>query len=105
MKSKFEIQSKFEIPIQNPKFKIHDHAHTNYCLLVAQSHKSNLFQSYLSCRINATGSHKKQYRMYLVASGAKNIQIGRLYAFIGFYGVFYRIATYNKEFGIIPTCS
>ena len=67
-----------------------------------KSHKSNLFQSYLSCRINSTGSHKKQY---MVASGAKNIQIGRLYEFIRFYGVFYRIATYNKVFGIIPTCS
>ena len=29
LKSKFEIQSKFEIPIQNPKFKIYDRVHTN----------------------------------------------------------------------------
>ena len=30
LKSKFEIQSKFEIPSQNPKFKIYEHAHTNF---------------------------------------------------------------------------
>ena len=30
LKSKFEIESKFEIPIQNPKFKIREHAHTNF---------------------------------------------------------------------------
>ena len=30
LKSKFEIQSKFEIPIQNPKFKIYEHVHTNF---------------------------------------------------------------------------
>ena len=30
LKSKFEIQSKFEIPSQNPKFKIYEHARTNF---------------------------------------------------------------------------
>ena len=30
LKSDFEIQSKFEIPSQNPKFKIYEHAHTNF---------------------------------------------------------------------------
>ena len=30
LKSKFEIQSKFEIPSQTPKFKIYEHAHTNF---------------------------------------------------------------------------
>ena len=30
LKSKFEIQSEFEIPSQNPKFKIYEHAHTNF---------------------------------------------------------------------------
>ena len=30
LKLKFEIQSKFEIPSQNPKFKIYEHAHTNF---------------------------------------------------------------------------
>ena len=30
LKSKFKIQSKFEIPSQNPKFKIYEHAHTNF---------------------------------------------------------------------------
>ena len=29
-KLKFEIQSKFEIPSKNPKFKIYEHAHTNF---------------------------------------------------------------------------
>ena len=28
--SKFETQSKFEIPSLNPKFKIYEHAHTNF---------------------------------------------------------------------------
>ena len=32
LKSKFEIQLKFEIPSQNPKFKIYEHAHTNFQL-------------------------------------------------------------------------
>ena len=30
LKSKSEIQSKFEISSQNPKFKIYEHAHTNF---------------------------------------------------------------------------
>ena len=30
LKSEFESQSKFEIPSQNPKFIIHEHAHTNF---------------------------------------------------------------------------
>ena len=29
-KSKLEIQSKFDIPSQIPKFKIYEHAHTNF---------------------------------------------------------------------------
>ena len=30
LKSKFEIQLKFEIPSQNPKFKIYERAQTNF---------------------------------------------------------------------------
>ena len=30
LKWKFEIQSKFEIPSENPKFKIYEQAHTNF---------------------------------------------------------------------------
>ena len=30
LKSKFEIQSKFEIPSQDPKFKIYEHTYTNF---------------------------------------------------------------------------
>ena len=30
LKSKFEIQSKFEIPSQTPKSKSYEHAHTNF---------------------------------------------------------------------------